>query len=48
MKTYISFLEKKATLAKNKKEASKKLGIAAYKLLISDVHVSMLIDYSIV
>ena len=48
MKTYISFLDKKATLAKNKKEASKKLGIAPYKVLVSDVHISMLKDYSVV
>lgn len=47
MKTYISFLDKKATLSKNKKEASKNLGIASYKVLLSDVHISMLIDYSI-
>lgn len=48
MKTYISFLDKKATLANNKKEAAKKLSIAAYKVIISDVHISMLKDHSIV
>jgi len=48
MKTYISFFDKKATLANSKKEAAKNLGIASYKVIISDVHVSMLKDYIIV
>jgi hypothetical protein len=48
MKTYISFFDKKATLANNKKEASKNLNIPAYKIIISDVHISMLKDYQIV
>lgn len=48
MKTYISLFDKKATLAKNKKEASKKLGVAEYKVIISDVHISILKDYTIV
>ena len=47
MKTYISLFDKKATEANNKKEAAKKLGVAAYKVLISDVHISMLRDYTI-
>lgn len=48
MKTYISLFDKKATEANNKKEASKNLGVPEYKVIISDVHISMLKDYSVV
>ncbi|MEW7222003.1 hypothetical protein [Elizabethkingia anophelis] len=47
MKTYIT-LDKKATLATSKKEASKKLGVTVNNIHISAVHISILKNYKII
>ena len=48
MKTYITIINKKATLATSKKEASKKLGVSVGNIHISAVHIDYLKGYELV